>query len=40
MVPGTNEQDYYSNKVTGAVLDPKPEQQQNASSGGDVERAS
>lgn len=40
MVPGTTEQDYYSNKVTGAVLEQRPEQQRNASSGGDVERAS
>jgi NADH-quinone oxidoreductase, chain I len=40
MVPGTNEQDYYANKVTGAVLDQQPEQQTNASSGEDVEHAS
>ena len=40
MVPGTTEQDYYSNKVTGAVLDQGPQQQRHASSGGDVERAS
>jgi hypothetical protein len=40
MVPGTNEQDYYANKVTGAVLDQGPEQQQNASSGGDIEQVS
>ena len=30
MVPGTTEQDYYANKVTGAVLDPRPEQQTTA----------
>lgn len=36
MVPGTTEQDYYANKVTGAVA----EQQTNASSGEDVERTS
>ena len=40
MVPGTNEQDYYANKVTGAVQDKRPESQQNASSGEDVEHAS
>ena len=40
MVPGTNEQDYYANKVTGAVQDTRPESQQNASSGEDVEHAS
>lgn len=40
MVPGTTEQDYYANKVTGAVLDQGPQRQTNASSGEDVERAS
>ena len=40
MVPGTTEQDYYANKVTGAVLDSSPKTQRHASSGGDVERAS
>ena len=40
MVPGTTEQDYYANKVSGAVLDQQPEQQTNASSGEDVEQAS
>jgi len=40
MVPGTTEQDYYANKVTGAVLDRQPERQTNASSGEDVEQAS
>jgi hypothetical protein len=40
MVPGATEQDYYANKVTGAVLDQQPEQQTNASSGEDVEQAS
>ena len=40
MVPGTTEQDYYANKVTGAVLDKGPQQHTNASSGEDVEPAS
>ena len=40
MVPGTTEQDYYANKVTGAVLDQGPQQHTNASSGEDVEQAS
>ncbi len=41
MVPGTTEQDYYANKVTGAVLDPRPEQQTTAvASQADAEQAS